>query len=124
MSHGSAKNCRHADEVAARQSTSIPTALDSELPDRPQARPRGGRRSRNKGIKAERALVRVLQDNGFAAEGIRLSSDHFRVRELYALLNAFNFLVLKADRREPLVVLPLRLAAEIAVVAERKRGPS
>jgi hypothetical protein len=26
-----------------------------------------------------------------------------------------------ADRREPLVVLPLRLAAEIAVAAERKR---
>jgi hypothetical protein len=117
----SAKNDRHADDVAARQSTSIPAALYSELPNRPQARPRGGRRSRNEGIKAERALVRVLQDNGFAAESIRLSSGHFRVRELYVCLDAFDFLVLQADRRDPLVVLPLRLAAEIAIAAARKR---
>jgi hypothetical protein len=114
---------RRGGDAAARHDQARQARL-AVNPDPTQARSRGGRRSRNKGIKAERALVRVLQDNGFAAEGIRLSSGHFRVRELYACLNAFNFLVLKADRREPLVVLPLRLAAEIAGVAERKRGPS
>jgi hypothetical protein len=69
----SAKNDRHADDVAARQSTSIPAALYSELPNRPQARPRGGHRSRNKGTRNERALVRYLQEHGFAAERIPLS---------------------------------------------------
>jgi hypothetical protein len=31
-------------------------------------------------------------------------------------------LIVRADRREPLVVLPLKLAAEIAAVAERKKN--
>jgi hypothetical protein len=143
------KNDRHADGVAARQSTSIPAALYSELPNRPQARPRGGRRSRNKGTRVERALVRYLQERALAAERVPLSGScggRFvgdlslpllgvdrcvevkcrarGFRELYAWLDGRDLLIVRADRREPLVVLPLRLAAEIAVVAERKRGPS
>ena len=102
-----------------------------------------GRRSRDKGLRAERGLVRLLQAAGFAAERIPLSgaaggsyigdisvpllgvdrcvevkarSDGFK--ELYAWLTDRDLLVVKADRREPLVVLPLRLALEIAVKAK------
>lgn len=86
-----------------------------------------GRRSRDKGNRAERALVRFLQDRGFAAERIPLSGSaggkfagdisvpllgHDRIaevkcrasgfRELYAWLDSRDILILKADRREPL----------------------
>jgi len=39
--------------------------------------------------------------------------------KLYRWLIDRDFLVIRQDRREPLVVLPLRLAAEIAGRAER-----
>jgi Holliday junction resolvase len=104
-----------------------------------------GRRSRDKGNRFERSLVRFLQARGFAAERVPLSgsaggsycgdltvpvigrdlcaevkcrADGFR--ELYAWLDGRDLLIVKADRREPLVVLPLRLAAEIAMAAERQ----
>src|SRR5436305_14152961 len=105
---------------------------------------RGGRRSRDKGNRAERALVRFLQERGFAAQRIPLSGSaggRFsgdvslpllgidRVvevkcrangfRALYAWLNGAALVIVRADRREPLVILPLRLAAEIAEAAER-----
>jgi Holliday junction resolvase len=105
---------------------------------------RGGRRSRDKGNRAERAIVRFLQERGLAAERIPLSGSaggKFRgdvsipllsvdrvaevkcrangFRELYAWLDARDLLIVKADRREPLVVIPLKLAAEIAQTAER-----
>ncbi|MFL9827182.1 hypothetical protein [Rhodoplanes sp. SY1] len=104
----------------------------------------GGRRSRQKGDRAERALVRFLQERGFAAERVPLSGSaggrytgdvmvpllgvdrvvEVKVRaggfrELYGWLDGRDLLVVRADRREPLVVIPLRLAAEIAAVAER-----
>ena len=106
----------------------------------------GGRKSRDKGNRAERALVRYLQEVGFAAERVPLSGasggrfsgdlsipllgidriaevkirgDGFR--ELYRWLDGRDFLVVRGDRREPLVVLPLQLAAEIAIIAERRR---
>jgi Holliday junction resolvase len=106
-----------------------------------------GRKSRDKGNRTERALVRLLQDHyGFAAERVPLSgaargrfgsdvsvpllgADH-RVevkcradgfRELYRWLNGSDLVVVKADRCDPLVVVPLRLAAEIAKVAEAGR---
>jgi len=41
--------------------------------DARQPRPRGGRRSRDKGNRTERAIVAFLQDNGFAAERVPLS---------------------------------------------------
>ena len=106
---------------------------------------RGGRASRDKGSRGERAVVRFLQERGFAAERVPLSGsargrfggdvsipllgtdrraevkcrgDGFR--ELYRWLGeGRDFLIVRADRREPLVVIPLKLAAEIAMAAER-----
>ena len=105
-----------------------------------------GRRSRDKGARAERALVRFLQDRGFAAEKIsgmykpgadisvpllgrgrrvevKVRSAGFR--QLYEWLDGRDLLIVRSDRRQPLVVLPLRLAAEVAQAAERgKAGAS
>jgi hypothetical protein len=110
---------------------------------------RGGRRSRDKGNRAERAIVRFFQDHGFAAERVPLSGAaggsyvgdltvpivgrdlrvEVKVRsagfgQLYAWLNARDVLIVRADRREPLVVVPLRLAAEIATAANRGKVAS
>jgi hypothetical protein len=86
--------------------------------------------------------VHFLQNLGFAAEKtsrtgysgndisvpllgvdrsveVKVRADGFR--ELYRWLNGADFLVVKADRAEPLVVVPLRLAAEIAKRAEASR---
>jgi Holliday junction resolvase len=106
----------------------------------------GGRASRQKGDRAERALVKFLQDRGFAAERVPLSGsvrgrfggdisipilgidrkvevkvrgDGFR--RLYDWLEGNDFLIVRADRAEPLVVIPLKLAAEIAAAAEKSR---
>lgn len=108
---------------------------------------RGGRRSRDKGNRAERALVRFLQDRGFAAERVPLSGAvrgsyigditvpilgrdavvEVKVRAggfatFYKWLRDRDLLIVRADRSEPLVVLPLKLAAEIAAAAERGRS--
>jgi Holliday junction resolvase len=105
-----------------------------------------GRGSRDKGNRAERALVRFLQSYGFAAERVPLSGSaggsfsgditipilgldrtaevkvrRTGFRQLYSWLNGRDLLVVRADRREPLVVLPLQLAAEVAALAERGR---
>lgn len=102
----------------------------------------GGRASRDKGNRAERAIVRFLQERGFAAERVPLSGSAGgsylgdltlpvlnvdRVvevkcrangfRELYRWLVDRDILIVKADRSEPLVVIPLKLAAEIAAKA-------
>ncbi len=107
----------------------------------------GGRRSRDKGNRAERALVRYLQTHGFAAERVPLSGAaggrfvgdlllpllgvdraiEVKVRangfrELYSWLDGRDMLIVRADRREPLVVLPLELGAEIAQAAERGKS--
>jgi hypothetical protein len=90
----------------------------------------GGKASRDKGNRTERMVVHALQDAGFAGERIPLSgaaggsfcgdvtfpllgfdrklevkcrADGFR--ELYQWLEGNDALVLKADRKEPLVVL-------------------
>src|SRR3974390_443836 len=103
---------------------------------------KGGRASRDKGNRAERAIVKFLQDRGFAAERVPLSGaaggsylgdisvpvlGADRVvevkcrangfRELYAWLTDRDILIVRADRKEPLVILPLRLASEIAARA-------
>jgi Holliday junction resolvase len=107
----------------------------------------GGRASRDKGNRTERAVVRLLQARGFAAERVPLSGsmrgrfggdvsvpvlgidrrvevkvrgDGFR--EIYKWLDGADFLIVRADRRELLVVVPLKLAVEIATVAERGRA--
>jgi Holliday junction resolvase len=115
---------------------------------RTQVKNHGGRASRHKGDRFERALARLLQDHGLGAERVPLSGsaggsysgdltcpvlgvdrtvecksrkDGFR--ELYSWLQARDLLVIKADRRDALVVLPLRLAAEIAIAAAERRKP-
>ncbi len=109
----------------------------------PHSDRRGGRKSRDKGNREERALVKFLQDRGFAAERVPLSGSaggsycgditipllnvdrvvEVKVRgkgfgQLYAWLEGRDLLIVRADRSEPLVVLPLKLAAEIAAKAE------
>jgi Holliday junction resolvase len=111
-----------------------------------QVKSRGGRSSRDKGNRLERALVRLLQDRGLAAERVPLSgsaggsylgdvtvpvigrdlvveakSRATGFAQLYAWLEGRDILVVKADRRDALVILPLRLAAEIAAAAERRK---
>jgi Holliday junction resolvase len=101
-----------------------------------------GRASRDKGNRAERAIVRYLQDHGFSAERVPLSGSaggsylgdltvpvlnidrtvEVKVRakgfrQLYDWLIDRDILIVRADRSEPLVVLPLKLAAEIAAKA-------
>jgi hypothetical protein len=108
---------------------------------------RGGRTSRQKGDRGERVLVRFLQDRGFAAERVPLSGSargrfggdvsvpllgvdrrvECKVRarafgQMYRWLASNDFLIVRADRREPLVIIPLRLAAEVAAVAEGHRN--
>jgi hypothetical protein len=106
-----------------------------------------GRASRDKGNRAERALVRVLQEKGFAAERVPLSGAArgrfggdlsipllgidrrvevkvrgYGFRRLYDWMNSADLLIVKADRCEPLLVLPLRLAIEIARAAEHNNS--
>lgn len=110
----------------------------------PQAKKRGGRASRDKGNRLERAVVRLLQDHGLAGERVPLSGaargsycgdltvpvlgrdlvieakvrgDGFK--QIYAWIEDRDALIIKGDRRDALVVLPLRLAALIAAAAER-----
>jgi hypothetical protein len=98
---------------------------------------RGGRRSRAKGNRAERAIVAFLQDRGFAAERVSLSGSlggkysgdisiqllgrdmcaEVKVRahgfnQLHSWLNGriFSLCAKIAPNR---VILPLRLASEI-----------
>jgi hypothetical protein len=95
---------------------------------------------RNKGVRTERGIVKVLQASGIAAARVPLSgaaggrfagdvllpllgrdlcvevkarADGFR--ELYSWLTARDVLIVKADRQEPLVIVRLSLAAEIAL---------
>jgi Holliday junction resolvase len=112
-----------------------------------QEKKRGGRASRDKGNRLERAIVRLLQDHGLGAECIPLTGSaggsfsgdvttpligrdltiECKSRangflKLYAWLEGRHILVVKADRRDALVILPLRLAAEIATAAERRKA--
>jgi hypothetical protein len=129
-----------------RPRDNLPGQRDN-LPGQPKQR--GGRRSRDKGNRAERAIVAFLQDSGFAAERVPLSGSaggkyvgdvtipllgrdmcaEVKVRahgfgQLYAWLDGREILIVRQDRREPLVILPLRLAAEIAGYAERNSQES
>lgn len=108
--------------------------------------PKGGRASRQKGDRFERQLVRLLQDHAFGAERVPLSGSaggsytgdftvpllgrDLRVEAkarasgfatLYGWLEGRDALVVKADRKPPLVVLPLSLALEVMRAAERAR---
>jgi hypothetical protein len=103
---------------------------------------KGGKSPRQKGDRAERAIVKFLVARGLKAERVPLSgsaggsylgdltvtilefdrvvevkcrADGFR--ELYRWLIDRDILIVRADRSEPLVILPLKLAAEIAAKA-------
>ena len=98
-----------------------------------------GRRSLTKGARTERGIVNALKASGIAAVRVPLSgavggrfagdivlslmgrdlcvevkarADGFR--ELYGWLDDRDVLIVKADRQEPLVVVRMSLAAEIA----------
>jgi Holliday junction resolvase len=94
-----------------------------------------GRRSRDKGARTERAIVKALQAQGFMATKISgmykpgadismplLGTDRaveVKCRatgfaQLYDWLNQRDVLIVKSDRQEPLVVVRLSLAGEIA----------
>ena len=45
------------------------------------------------------------------------------IREIYKWLDGADLLVVRADRSEPLVVVPLQFAIEVAVAAERGKAP-
>jgi hypothetical protein len=110
---------------------------------------RGGRASREKGNRLERAVVHLLQDAGFGAERVPLSGSvggsykgdisipllgHDLTVEckarasgfasLYDWLEGRDALVIKANRKDALVVLRIGLAAEIAAAAERGKSNS
>jgi hypothetical protein len=105
-----------------------------------------GRAPRRKGDRIERELVDLLQRAGIAGERVPLSGsvggkfrgdisipllgidrccevkargDGFGL--LYRWLTDRDLLIVRADRREPLVIIPIRLAIEIAQAAERAR---
>jgi hypothetical protein len=107
----------------------------------------GGRASRDKGNRTERAIVRLLQDHGLAGERVPLSGaargrfggdvsvpalgrdlrGEAKCRgngfnRLYDWLEGRDFLVIRADRKPLLVVVTLELAAEIVAMAERAKG--
>jgi hypothetical protein len=107
---------------------------------------KGGRRPKAKGNRLERQLVDLLQRAGIAAERVPLSGSaggkyagdlsipvlgidrccECKARskgfgQLYAWLDQRDLLIIRQDRREPLVVIPLKLAIEIAIAAEQTK---
>ena len=104
----------------------------------------GGRSPKRKGTRIERELVNELVALGLpcfrvplsgAAGGdwsgdihipllgrtrraeVKARGDGFR--QLYAWLTGSDLLIVKADRRDPLAVLPLALVVELMLAAER-----
>jgi hypothetical protein len=104
----------------------------------------GGRSPKRKGVRVERELVNELVALGLPCFRVPLSGaaggqwsgdihvpllgrvlraevksrgDGFR--SLYAWLAGSDLLIVKADRRDPLVVLPLALVVELMLAAER-----
>src|SRR3990167_11096478 len=105
----------------------------------------GGKASRQKGDRAEREVVNILQEAGIAAERYPLSgsvggsfagdvlvpvlgadrrvevkckADGFALISRW-LVNRYG-LVLRADRSEPLIVIRLRDFAELAIKADAR----
>ena len=98
-----------------------------------------GRRSRRKGARTERGIVNALKTSGIAEVRVPLSGavggrfarrcrpaaggsrslrrgqgPSRRVSRVYSWLNERDVLIVKADRQEPLVIVRLSLAADIA----------
>src|SRR5262249_59198345 len=108
---------------------------------------RGGRASRDKGSRTERAIVRLLQEHGLAGERVPLSGaargrfggdisvpvlgrdlrGEAKARgngfnRLYDWLEGRDFLVIRADRKPLLIVAKLDLATEVVMAVERANG--
>jgi hypothetical protein len=101
-----------------------------------------GRASRQKGNRAERETVRLLQAAGFVAEkvsrtgyagsdvSIRLLGRDRRAevkirragfKQLYGWLDTADLLIIRVNHNKPLIVTPFCLAIEIAKAAENSR---
>jgi Holliday junction resolvase len=99
-----------------------------------------GRRSRDKGNRTERAIVRLLQAQGIAAtkvsgmykagadlsmsplgsnRAVEVKCRAAGFRQLYDWLRRRDVLIVKSDRQELLVVVRLSLTAEIAKAGAR-----
>ena len=95
-----------------------------------------GRRSRDKGARTERAIVRMLKGLGAVKvsgmykpgadisipllgfeRAIEVKCRATGFAQLYGWLKGRDVLIIKADYQEPLVVLPLSLAAKVAAAA-------
>jgi Holliday junction resolvase len=97
-----------------------------------------GRRSRSKGVRAERAIVRLLRGQGIAASkisrawcagadlcvhilgvdrSVEVKCRAAGFRQLYDWLDGRDLLIVKADHKEPLVILRMSLAAVMAKAA-------
>jgi Holliday junction resolvase len=107
-----------------------------------------GARNRRKGNRTERETVSILQEAGIAAERMPLSGAaggsfigdvlvpvlgvdrRLEVKcraggfvQIYKWLASHYGLVVRADRSEPLIILRLKDFAELAIRADRDRGP-
>jgi hypothetical protein len=105
-----------------------------------------GKASRDKGARAEREAVRILQDAGLASERVPLSGAsggrycgdvsvpvlgidrtlEVKCRatgwkQAYAFLGQNYGLVIRADREEPLMVMRLKDFGELALKADMRR---
>jgi hypothetical protein len=120
-----------ADDLGKHEETTdVPNPQELE-----HARKRAGKRSRDKGARVERKIVHLLRAYGFPAEKVSAMyrpgcdvvvpvAGRFLDVEVKARANGFgtlyrwltdrDALIIKADRKPPLLVIPLELAAEIA----------
>lgn len=104
-----------------------------------------GKPSRDKGARTERECVKVFQESGLAAERVPLSGATWMkgditvpflnsdrrievkcrakgCKQVYDWLGDDNYaLIIKADRKEPLLVMRLKEAARVAALIEQKK---
>jgi hypothetical protein len=99
----------------------------------------GGLQSRRKGNRFELAIVRLLQDAGLGAEKtsrtgysggdisvpccgrdlvVEAKSRGDRFKQIYSWLKNRDALIVRADRQDALVIVPLKLAAKVLSAAE------
>ena len=102
----------------------------------------GGRSPKRKGVRTERQLVNELVELGLPCFRVGAAGEWFgacdihipllgrtrrvevKVRgdgfkQLYSWIAGADLLIVKADRRDPLMVLPLALIVELMLAAER-----
>jgi hypothetical protein len=143
---GNADRAQEMSCLGADNFKSNPPPSQSQALSRP-ANPTGGRASRAKGNRLERAVVRLMQDHGLGAERVPLSGSAggsysgdvsipllgidrkveckaraAGFKQIYGWLEGADALIVKADRKPPLVIVRLSLAVEVAAAAERGKG--